>query len=298
MRYPKPLEENKMNKSDIYQQVADKIINMMETMGTNWVKPWADLNQPINLVSGKPYRGLNVLFLNMSGYSDATWATYKQWLSKGYQVQRKEDVGGGTGITFYKPIKIKDKVSGKDKMIPFLKPYTVFNAAQVADENGKSYTTQRAAPLSENERSEKADAFIENTGASINHGGDVACYVPSIDQINMPKYAAFKNAAAYYGTMFHELAHWTGAKQRLNRLDSGTYAWEELVAELSAAMTCAALGIESVPREDHAKYLNAWIARIKDDPRALVRAITKAKQASEYLETLQEESDDAMLIAA
>jgi len=284
-----------MNKSDIYQQVADKIVKMMETMGTNWVKPWADLNQPINLVSGKPYRGLNVLFLNMSGYSDATWATFKQWAAKGYAVQRGEK---GTTITFYKQLKIKDKETDKDRTVPLLRTYTVFNAAQVADKNGKSYTTQRAAPLSESERSAKADAFIENTGASINHAGDVACYVPSIDLINMPKYAAFKNAAAYYGTMFHELAHWTGAKQRLNRLDSGTYAWEELVAELSAAMTCAALGIESVPREDHAKYLNAWIARIKDDPKALVRAITKAKQASEYLETLQEESDDAMLIAA
>jgi antirestriction protein ArdC len=279
------------DKVDIYQQVADQLVEMMQTMGTDWTKPWRDINQPINLVSGKAYRGLNVLFLMMAGHTNRTWGTYKQFNSKGYQVQKGEK---GTTITFYKPIKIKDKDSGKDKTMPLLRTYTVFNGDQVRDEDGNPYVTPAVAPLSESERNSVADEFIRNTGANIQNFKSKACYIPAIDEIHMPAYAAFSDSASWYGTMFHELGHWTGAKSRLNRLDSGSYAWEELVAELSAAMTCAALGIESTPREDHAQYLNGWISRIKDDPRALSRAITKAKQASEYLEKLQEPAEEKL----
>ena len=84
------------NKVDIYQKVADQLVEMMETMGTGWTKPWRDINQPINLISRKAYRGMNVLLLVTSPHKDRTWATFKQWTSKGYQVQRKEDVGGAT----------------------------------------------------------------------------------------------------------------------------------------------------------------------------------------------------------
>jgi antirestriction protein ArdC len=279
------------DKIDIYQKVADQLVEMMETMGTGWTKPWRDINQPINLISGKAYRGLNVLFLMTSEHENQTWATYKQWLSKSYQVQKGET---GTTITFYKPFKITDKVSGKDKTIPLLRTYTVFNGDQVRDKDGNPYVTPTIAPLSESERNSVADDFIRNTGANIQDFKSKACYIPARDEIHMPDYAAFTDSAAYYGTVFHELGHWTGAKSRLNRLDSGTYAWEELVAELSASMTCAALGIESTPREDHAQYLNGWIAQIKNDPRALSRAITKAKQASEYLEKLQETAEEKL----
>ena len=35
---------------------------------------------------------------------------------------------------------------------------------------------------------------------------------------------------------------------------------EELVAELGAAYMCATLGITPVPRLDHARYLQHWLA--------------------------------------
>ena len=282
------------DKVDVYQQVADQLVEMMETMGTGWTKPWRDINQPKNLVSGKAYRGMNILLLVTSPHKDRTWATFKQWTSKGYQVQRKEDVGGATWITWWSMLKYDDKKTGKEKSYSKLKNYPVFNGDQVRDKDGNPYVTPTIAPLPESERWLDVDNFIRNTGANIQDFKSKACYIPAIDEIHMPDYAAFTDHAAYYGTVFHELAHWTGAKSRLNRLDSGTYAWEELVAELSAAMTCAALGIESTPREDHAQYLNGWIAQIKNDPRALSRAITKAKQASEYLENLQEPAQEKL----
>ena len=35
-------------------------------------------------------------------------------------------------------------------------------------------------------------------GADIRHGGARACYVPSLDQIRMPSFEAFRDSVAYY----------------------------------------------------------------------------------------------------
>ena len=65
----------------------------------------------------------------------------------------------------------------------------------------------------------------------------------------------------WHRTALHECAHASGAPHRLNRDLSGSfgtkkYAFEELVAEISAAFCCAALGI--VPTVRHADYIASW----------------------------------------
>lgn len=77
-------------------------------------------------------------------------------------------------------------------------------------------------------------------------------------EIRMPARSAFRDAAAYYATLLHELTHWTAAKPRCDRdltgrFGSAAYAMEELVAELGAAFLCADLGIAAGPRPDHAQ---------------------------------------------
>jgi antirestriction protein ArdC len=62
-----------------------------------------------------------------------------------------------------------------------------------------------------------ADEFLSSTGADIRQGSGEAFYVPSHDFISMPAFEAFKSAAHFYGTAFHEIGHWTGHKARLDR---------------------------------------------------------------------------------
>ncbi len=75
----------------------------------------------------------------------------------------------------------------------------------------------------------------------------------------------------YYATLVHDLTHWTGAKNRLDR-DMGkrfgdeAYAAEELVAEIGAAFLCAEFGITQEIRADHAQYLANWLVLLKSDP--------------------------------
>ena len=78
----------------------------------------------------------------------------------------------------------------------------------------------------------------------------------------------------------------TGHRSRLNRDLSGSYgtkkyAFEELVAELSAAFGCASLGI--VPSVRHADYIGSWLEVLREDNRAIVRAASQASKAADYL---------------
>ena len=82
--------------------------------------------------------------------------------------------------------------------------------------------------------------------------------------------------------LLHELGHWTGAAQRLDRDLSGSfgskkYAQEELVAEITSAFVCASLGI--VPTVRHADYIGSWLEVVRDDDRAIVRAASAAPSA-------------------
>ena len=76
-----------------------------------------------------------------------------------------------------------------------------------------------------------------------------------------PPFESFCDADSYYSTLAHELTHWTGSKNRLDRdfgghrFGSNAYAQEELAAELGAAFLCADLELALEPREDHAAYI-------------------------------------------
>jgi antirestriction protein ArdC len=77
-----------------------------------------------------------------------------------------------------------------------------------------------------------------------------------------------------------------GAPHRLNRDLSGTfgskkYAFEELVAEMSAAFCCAALGI--VPTVRHTDYIGSWAEVLREDNRAIIRAASHASKAADYI---------------
>src|SRR4029079_758119 len=109
--------------------------------------------------------------------------------------------------------------------------------------------------------------------------------------ITIPPLAAFPQISSYYATLLHECGHWTGHKKRLDRdlstrFGTRAYAAEELIAELTAAFLCAHLDIEGELR--HAGYIEDWIRLLKDDPKAIFAASSKAYEASDYLRVFSE----------
>lgn len=282
--------------NSIYQEITDSIISELEKGAIPWVKPWkADSSADKNVLSQKPYQGINRLILGMSsmarGYTVPVWASYKQWESLGANVRKGEK---GTRIVFFSPVTKENKQTGEKENYAVLKAYWVFNALQV---DGIEITPSET-PTGSFNSIERAEERIVKTGALISHGGDAAFYMPSQDRIQLPHKSAFDNESSYYATAFHELTHWSGAAHRLDRTKGKrfadpAYAFEELVAEMGAAFLCQDYGIQGELR--HAGYIQSWLKACKDDSRAIFKASALAQKACDYINGLDA---TAMPIAA
>jgi antirestriction protein ArdC len=279
---------------DIYQHVTDTIVSAIENGSAGkWVMPWHSVAQeghkgfaimPSN-IDGRGYRGINVWLLMSAklaaGYASDTWGTYKAWKAKGACVRKGEH---GTLIVFWKPIEIAElDAKGKPKVIPIAWGYNVFNADQV-----EGYTQKAKPEISPELKIVIAESFYDAVHAKIKHGGNRACYMPSIDVIAMPLFTQFKTPEDYYSTRGHETVHWTGHATRMKRefgqrFGSDAYAIEELVAELGAAFLCAHLQISNEPRPDHAAYLANWLSVLKSDKKAIFTAASQAQKAVDFI---------------
>ena len=126
-----------------------------------------------------------------------------------------------------------------------------------------------------------------------------------------PPKTSYEKAHEFYGVVAHELAHWTGHKSRLDRLNkfarfgSESYAVEELTAELGSAMLLASL---QVPQSDDLSnceaYLASWIKVLESDHTAVFGASTQASLACDHIlaysrqEPIEEEEEAGELVAA
>jgi len=272
----------------VYQDVTAAIITELEKGAMPWVKPWrADMSADKNIITGAAYRGINRLLLGMSamakGHTSNEWGTFKQWQEKGYQVQKGEK---STRIVFFKNVAGKETPEGEvEGGYAMIKAYAVFNAQQT----NKEVEETTVAPVAEFFLA-NAENRIVKTGALITHGGDAAFFMPSQDRIQLPNKTAFDVPESYYATAFHELTHWCGAKNRLDRnLDQGkygnpAYAFEELVAEIGAAYLCADYGIKGELR--HAGYIASWLKACREDEKAIFKAAAMAQKAADFINEL------------
>ena len=191
-----------------------------------------------------------------------------------------------TQIVFYKKLVITDKESEEEKTIPLLKTHAVFNLSQT---KGLEHLIKKPAskekPLFQDEK--QAEQIIKKSKADISFAPiDQACYLPEEDKILMPKKEQFKTQEGFYSTMFHELSHWTAHKSRLERPMRGkkgskAYAFEELIAEISASFICCHLGFEYSTR--HSSYVKSWLKVLKEDKKAIFRASSQAQKATEFI---------------
>lgn len=290
---------------DVYQEITDQIVSALETGTAPWVKPWASCGAPRNAITGREYSGINTVLLAMTPFASSLWLTFKQAKDVGGNVRKGEH---GTRIVFFKPFKVKDVNAAGDgdgdgdsveKTIPLLRTFTVFNASQI-DGLPEKYSRQPQSLIDEFADNAEAERLLAQ--ASIEHGSDRACFIPSIDKIHMPDKLEFKSESDYYATALHELTHWTGHKTRLARDFSGrfgdsAYAFEELIAELGAAFSCAHCGIDG--QLQHASYIASWIRVLKGDKKAIFTASSAARKATEYLiGTVDQETEENEAVAA
>ncbi len=282
---------------DVYGIVTEKIISMLDNGIVPWRRPWTSTGLPRNLVSKKPYRGVNVFLLSASKYVSPFWLTYRQANELGGHVRKDEE---STLIVYWKVDDAKQRMEdldteetdGKARRRFLLRYYRVFNLEEcelpqaVLDKLPKIETHEHD-PI---EAAERIIAGMPNP-PEIQYAGSKAFYSSITDRITLPPRSLFESVEEFYATLDHEIIHASGSPKRLNResiaeaapFGSPTYSREELVAELGAAYLCAEAGISNAVLPNQAAYVSGWLKKCRDDRRLLIHAAAQAQRAADYI---------------
>ncbi len=208
------------DRTSLYDDITGRIIADLEAGKLPWVQPWgsaaAPLAMPKNAATGRQYSGVNILLLwgavVQFGFPCQSWLTFKQALSLGGNVMKGER---GTTIVYadrFVPDNEKTRAAetGEDAAaIPFLKRYTVFNAAQC---EGLPEDVMAAAPPPPPGLIEpQVEALIGATGIDFRIGGNRAFYVPAHDYVQVPPPQAYFETINWHRTALHELGHYAGS---------------------------------------------------------------------------------------
>jgi antirestriction protein ArdC len=247
------------DRTSLYDEITTRIIGELEAGRVPWVQPWgtaaamAPLAMPTNAATGRGYSGINVLILWGAviehGFPGQSWLTFRQAMSLGGNVRKGER---GTTVVYTDRFNPDDKkqraheTGDAPQKIAFLKRFTVFNAEQC--DNLPEAIAIAAPPALPGLIEPKVEALIAATGIDFRIGGSRAYYDHGNDHVQVPAPQAYFEPINWHRTALHELSHASGHACRLDRDLSGSfgskaYAFEELVAELSAAFCCASLGI-------------------------------------------------------
>ncbi|MFC7695379.1 ArdC family protein [Bradyrhizobium sp. GCM10028915] len=285
------------DRANLYDDITNKIIAELGAGRAPWVQPWgtaaatAPLAMPKSAASGRQYSGINILILwgaaTEHGFTGQSWLTFRQALSLGGHVRKGER---GTTVVYadrFVPADEKRRASENGEeahALPFLKRFRVFNCDQCDGLPPEIATTAPLPPPGLIEP--RVEYLIKATGIDFRIGGNRAFYMPTEDYVQVPPPQAYFEPINWHRTALHELAHASGHPSRLNRDLSGSfgtkkYAFEELVAEISSAFSCASLGI--MPTVRHADYIGSWLEVLREDNRAIVRAASQASKVADYL---------------
>jgi antirestriction protein ArdC len=280
-------------KADVYQEITDQVIALLEQGVAPWRKPWnAELGIPRSMSTGKPYRGINPFLLALTahtkGYSSPWWGTYKQIAARGGQVRKGEK---GTRVMFWKRVVKTDEETGEKRAFFFARSFTVFNADQADGDLGLPTIEDTRKDHDPIRECDLALATYLTSGPRLTIGGNAAYYSPGQDLVNVPEIAYFDSPEEYHGALFHECVHSTGHASRLNRegiveghrFGDELYSKEELIAEMGAAFLAGHTGIAAATLANSASYLQSWIKVLKGEPKMLISAAAQAQKAADLI---------------
>lgn len=284
------MEENVREATkDVYSLVTNRIIELLEQGTIPWRKPWGTAGIPQNLITHRMYGGINLMLLNSLEFSDNLFVTWNQLQTIGGKVIKGEK---GTLIIYHTMIEKEVTKDGKTviEKKPFIRFYKIFNVAQCRNIPD---TLLHPDGGSTNVSFMEYESLVERMPdcPKIIHKENKAYYKPSLDVINMPKMKSFESFSSYYGVLFHELIHATGAGKRLARktvcenpnFGSEMYSIEELIAEIGSCYLKAWTGISMGDLDNSVSYINNWLSVLQKDKRFIVQATSKAQLAVDYI---------------
>ena len=276
---------------NVYDVITETIIKKLESGTIPWQRVYQGIQwPPMNFKSKKMYKGINLLLLGMTGHRSPYWLTYKQSKDLGGQVKKGSK---GHKILFAKMTTYTD-ADGNEQDKAIYKYSNVFNVDDIDD--------IECPYMDQYDIEQREVTYIENCETAIKqmvdskriapityHDLQISAYNPGIDVIKSCMPENFISDEEYYSTLFHEIIHSTGHVSRLNRVMTGgkkskEYAKEELSAEIGSCFLCGITGITTATIDNSAAYIQSWLKNLRDDPKLVVQAASKAQKAMDWLD--------------
>ncbi|MFZ5571782.1 MAG: ArdC family protein [Thermodesulfobacteriota bacterium] len=277
----------------IFKHVTDKILAQLEKGNVVWKKPWTSNGLPRNLISKRPYSGINWLLLAMAGFASPFWATKEAVGKLGGRVRP----GELPEFVFFWKIQNLERPEGEEgdqshqsRISIFYKAYQLYNVEQCEG------IEKRVPPFVHHDFDpiDKCEKIVKDMPAcpKISYGVPDPYYTSLMDEVKMPSRKLFSDTGEFYSALFHEIVHSTGHERRLGRhgrmrekFDSHEhrYSHEELVAEIGSGFLCAHAGIENHVLENSGAYIQHWIKRFENRQRMFFFAAAQAQSAVNYI---------------
>ncbi len=262
----------------VYDIVLEQITNKLKSGVVPWHQTWKAGMMPMNYISAKPYRGINLLLLAGNPYTSPYYLSFKQLSEKGGSIKAGES---GHPVLFFKPV--SDRDDGEPSYL-VMRYYRVWNIQQTTLHVEEGHPTESRPGCMD------IMASMPDKPA-ITHGLGNPCYIPMEDRILIPPHQEFESGEEYYAALYHELVHSTGHEKRLMRFrkdamalfGSESYSEEELVAEIGASFLCGMAGILPTTLENNAAYIHNWLQKLSSDKRIFIRAASAAQKAVDYI---------------
>ena len=266
------------------EEIFDSIKALLAEGTVPWVQPW--VVNSCGIVShckGRPYGYRNRMLLRYGG----EYATFHQVKIEGGTVNKGAH---GQSVWFSSDIEKKDADGEVVGTYWLLRRYVVFNVKDTSLKP-KYENLWGGTPPPQGKPLDVLLAYLQREGIEYNDGGSEAFYSPADDKMQVPSFGNFGgNEARYWSTVFHEVAHSTGAERRLDRVKGKTfgdsnYAREELVAEMTAALCLGRLGFDSRDAiTQSAGYIASWQKRITQvRPDEFGAVCMEAEEACNYI---------------
>ena len=290
---------------DALTVLQSEIVDGLKKDGLKYFKSFSGYGYPKNALTLKEYSGINFWGLNIQkrklDFKSNLWSTKKAWAKVGATILEGQEKNGRAIFyysTFKKDVKKNEKID--EKTFAFLKVSYVYNLAQV-DLKNSTYRAPNETPESKVVNNQEIENFVNSiAGLHLSHSNDGRCfYNITADKVVMSDKKTFKdtpdNSATgnYYSVLFHELIHWSGAKERLNRFEKNKkrfkdnaqleYAHEELIAEIGAVLLSQRFNLQKTINNNNLAYLKSWISALENDNKFLISALSQSYRASEFL---------------
>lgn len=287
------------------EQISEKMIAAIKDGKSIFEKPMntdgtSQFVKPFNPSTGNKYVGPAALILMMQDKDDPRWMTSNQ---ASYNKTHVLKGSKGTLINFFsstitKPViengepALKENGKPKTERVTLDKPQLVdawlYNGENLNDMPEWIPEPQRISA------SERAQNIIDASNAFLEKEIAAPFYNAHTDLIFMPGKEQFPSPELYYSAALHELTHWTGHENRLNRqadpAGNDLLLKEELRANIASFMISAELDLP-YDLGDHVGYLNGWAQVMKDNPNELFKAAADAQKIADYVLGLEEKRE-------